>query len=141
MTGAPGARYLGAALALGLLWLVVLLVPAFTRDFLRGLGLGTSAALLCLTSAAVAWLLRRPIASGERDWAMAVGAPYLGAALFGVAAAVAIWVGNGFRVLSYRDLLLVPVWALIVAALLCVVIVPLGYLCQRVLRAVAERES
>jgi hypothetical protein len=139
MTGGPGARYLGAGFALGLLWFAVLLVPAMTREFMRGLGLVVSAALLCLVSASLAWLLRRPIASGERDWALAVGAPLLGAALFGVAAAVAIWVRNGFRALSYRDLALVPVWAMIAALALWFVVVPVGYLCQRVMRAVAER--
>ena len=44
----PSRPYLLTAALPGLLWLVVLHVPATTRQFITGMGHGTAGALLCL---------------------------------------------------------------------------------------------
>jgi hypothetical protein len=129
------ARYALTALALGLAWYAVLLLPPSLRGFLVSLGHPTSAALLALTSLVVALTLRRLIADPAYDVRLAVLAPYYGALVFGLAAAIAIWVRNGFRALNYFDLfVLVPYWALLAALWSFYLVIPMGYLAQRVMR-------
>jgi hypothetical protein len=129
------ARYPLTALALGLAWYAVLLLPPSLRGFLASLGHPTSAALLALTSLVIALTLRRLIADPAYDVRLAVLAPYYGALVFGLAAAIAIWVRNGFRALNYFDLfVLVPYWALLAALWSFYLVIPMGYLAQRVMR-------
>jgi hypothetical protein len=131
-------RYALTALALGLAWYAVLLLPPSLRGFLGSLGHGTSAALLSLTSLVVALTLRRLIADPAFDVRLAVLAPYYGALVFGCAAAIAIWIRNGFRALNYFDLfVLVPYWALLAALWSFYLVIPMGYLAQRVMRRAA----
>ena len=61
--------------------------------------------------------------------------PFYGAFLFGYAAALTVWVKHGLRALSYRDLfVLMPLWA-VLAALRCAwLVIPTGYLAQRLMR-------
>jgi hypothetical protein len=132
-------RYVLTALTLGLAWYAVLLVPPSIRGFLGGLGHPTSAALVCATSLVVALTLRRPIADSDYDLRLAVFAPYYGALVFGCAAAVTIWVQNGFRALNYFDLfVLVPYWTLLAALWSFYLVIPMGFLAQRVMRRAAE---
>jgi hypothetical protein len=132
-------RFLLTAALLGLLWLVVLHVPATTRQFIAGMGRGTAAALLCLTSIAVALSLRRFIPHREYDLWLSVVGPLYGALVFGYAAAVTTWVRNGFRALNYWDLfVLLPFWAVMVALWSALLVFPTAYLAQRLMRWAAD---
>ena len=132
------ARYLGVAAALGPVWFLLLQVTRITRDFLWQSGAGRSVALLALTSVLVAVTLRRWIVRPECDVRLAIIGPYWGALLFALAWAVTTWVGQGFRALNHVDLfVLLPCWALIVSAFLFWLVIPAGYLCQRVMRRAA----
>ncbi len=127
--------YLATAATLGLAWYVVLLIPSTTRSFMAGTGHVTAALLLCLVSIVVALALRRFIATSENDlWLMVVG-PYSGAVLFGLSAAITIWIRNGFRALNYFDLfVLLPFWSLLVAVWCSLLVLPMGYVAQRAMR-------
>ena len=136
------ARYSATAAGLGLVWYVVLLIPSTTRGFMAGLGHVTAALLLCLVSIGVALGLRRFIASPENDrWLMAVG-PYSGAVLFGLSAAITIWIRNGFRALNYFDLfVLLPFWSLLSAVWCSLLVLPMGYVALRAMRWASGEED
>ena len=137
---ATALRYPATALEFGLVWYAVFQVPAATRGFLAGLGRGTAIALLCVVSLLVALVLRRFIANGANDVWLAVLAPCLGALLFGYAAAVTIWVRNGFRALDYADLFVrLPLWAVLTALAWFLLVIPTGYAAQRVMRRAAAQ--
>ena len=128
-------RYVGAAAALGPVWFLLLQLTKTTRDFLWQSGAGRSLALLVLTSVLVAVTLRRWIVRPECDLRMAILGPYWGALLFALAWAVTTWVGQGFRALNYVDLFVrLPIWTVMVSVLLFWLVIPAGYLCQRVMR-------
>ena len=136
------ARYFATAAGLGLAWYVVLLIPSTTRGFMAGLGHVTAALLLCLVSIVVTLALRRFIASSENDlWLMVTG-PYSGAVLFGVSAAITIWIRNGFRSLNYFDLfVLLPFWSLLSAVWCSLLVLPMGYVAQRAMRWASGEEN
>jgi hypothetical protein len=138
----PGRlRYALAALALGLVWYAVLLLPPSIRGVFRDLGHPTSAALLCGVSLVAALALRPVVAESRNDVRLAILVPYGGALLFGVAAATTIWIRNGFRALNYFDLfVLLPYWSLLAALWSFYLVIPTGYLAQRVMRWAAERD-
>jgi hypothetical protein len=65
---------------------------------------------------------------------MVVG-PYSGAVLFGLSAAITIWIRNGFRALNYVDLfVLLPFWSLLSAVWCSLVVLPMGYVALRAMR-------
>ena len=135
-------RYLATAGGLGLGWYLVLQVPSTTRGFLAGIGQVTSALLLCLVSILVATVLRRFIANADNDLWLTVVGPYSGAVLFGLATAVTLWVRNGFRSLNYFDLfVLLPYWSLLAAMWCSLLVLPLGYVAQRIMRWVVGHED
>ena len=136
------ARYLATATALGFAWYAVLQIPSTTRSFMAGIGHVTAALLLCLVSIGVALGLRRFIASPENDrWLMAVG-PYSGAVLFGLSAAITIWIRNGFRALNYFDLfVLLPFWSLLGAVWCSLLVLPMGYVALRAMRWASGEED
>jgi hypothetical protein len=129
------ACYVGVAGALGPAWFLLLQLPGTTRTFLWHSGAARSLALLVLTSVLVAVTLRPWIVRPECDLRMAILGPYWGALLFALASAVTTWIGNGFRTLNYVDLFVrLPLWALIVSLMFFWLVIPAGYLCQRVIR-------
>lgn len=134
--------YFATAAGLGLAWYVVLLIPSTTRSFMAGLGPVTAALLLCLVSTVVAAALRRFIANSDNDlWLMVVG-PYSGAVLFGMSAAITIWIRNGFRALNYFDLfVLLPFWSLLSAVWCSLLVLPMGYVAQRAMRWASGEED
>ena len=133
-------RYRLVGFGFGLVWYVVLQLPRGSREFIAGLGQLWAAALLCLASLVVALLLRRFIVDEANDVRLAVIGPFVGAALFGYAVAVTIWVQNGFHSLNYVDLfVLMPLWVIFGAAMYFPIVIPTGYLAQRVMRGVNDR--
>jgi TRAP-type mannitol/chloroaromatic compound transport system permease small subunit len=129
------ARYLATATGLGFAWYVVLQIPSTTRSFMAGIGQITAALLLCLVSAVVAAALRRFIANSDNDRWLTVAGPYSGAVLFGLSAAITIWIRNGFRALNYFDLfVLLPFRSLLVAVWCALLVLPMGYVAQRAMR-------
>jgi hypothetical protein len=131
----PWARYVTAAAALGLVWFGVLHLARLPREFLAASGRVRGALLLILASVLVALTLRRWIAHAEHDVRMTLVGPYWGTLLFAVGSAATTWVAQGFRALNYTDLfLLLPLWALLTSLWLFWLVLPMGYLCQRVMR-------
>jgi hypothetical protein len=130
-------RYLATAGLLGLGWFAVLLVPGWTRAWLSPdlRGAASNAALLVVTSMAIAWIFRRVIAraSSWRDrWLRAALLPYVGCVLYltlwnAVEAARGLAHGAPFQA---HDAAVLYVWGLGQALLACFVVVPFGLLCQ-----------
>lgn len=131
----PWVRYVSVAATLGLVWFGVLHAAKLTRDFLAQSGRGRGVALLAVTSVIVALTLRRWIVQPECDLRMAILGPYCGALVFALGVATTTWVAQSFRTLNYVDLfVLLPLWALWASLWLFWLVIPTGYLAQRVMR-------
>jgi hypothetical protein len=123
------ARYLATAAVLGLGWYAVLQIPSTTRSFMAGIGQVTAA-------------LRRFMANSENDLWLTVAGPYSGAVLFGVSAAITIWIRNGLRALNYFDLfVLLPFWSLLSAVWCSLLVLPMGYVARRAMRWASGKED
>jgi hypothetical protein len=134
-SAAVNTRYVLAALAFGPVWFLVLQLPSLTRHFIAGAGRVRCLLVLSAVSLLVAWSLRRFVREQENDVWLAIFAPYYGALLFGLSLGTLWWVESGFRTLSYWDqFVLLPLWSVLTALVYFLLVIPTGYLAQRVMR-------
>jgi len=144
----PNAQYVGVAFLLGMLWCAALMVPAVTRNVMLADHPVLSALLLSAVSAIVAVAFRRSIAKGRAGWRFAVlalGLPFVGAALWFLSATLINWL------IGPRD---APIWEVAVAAVSVLplalgavavsayyVVIPMGVLSQYVMNRLARSEG
>jgi hypothetical protein len=137
-------RYVITAALLGLGWYAVLLVPPWTRDWLRQdrnwTGIPLNGALLMVTSVVVAWAFRRFIA-GAQDFRQhllrAAVMPYAGCVVYLTLWNAVAWtsdLSHGVRG-SVHDSLVIYPWGLAYALIACFVVVPYGLACQYAMSA------
>ena len=143
----PHPQYIGVAFLLGLLWCAALMVPEVTRDVMLADRPTISALLLCAVSAIVATVFRRAISRARTGWrfaALALGLPFVGAALWFLSATLINWL------IGPCD---APMWDVAVTAVTVLpfalgavavsayyVVIPMGVFSQYVMHRLARSE-
>jgi hypothetical protein len=143
----PHLQYISVAFLLGMLWCAALMVPDVTRNVLLSDHSAASALLLCGVSTIVATVFRRAIAKARSGWRfvlLALGLPFVGAALWFLSATLINWL------IGPHD---APIWDVAVMAVSALpialgavalsayyVVIPMGVLSQYVMHRLARGE-
>jgi len=142
------AEYVDVAFLLGILWCAALMVPEATRNVMLADHPGTSAFLLCAVSAIVATVFRRPIAKAHSGWRfalLALGLPFVGAALWVLSVTLINWFsdpsGTPIWEAAVVAVSVLPVALGVVAVSAFYVVIPMGVLSQYVMHRLARSQG
>ena len=145
MKSEPMLKYCAAAGALGIRWLVVLLIPSVTREWLLADGF-KNLGCLSVASIIVAFAARKFISSADsfsEHLLRAAVIPYLGCLVYLSLSAGLIWLHTFLYggLANLHDTLSLYVMGFTAAAVAFVVVIPYGVLCQYVMRSVSNNRA